>query len=171
MTVLTTERLVLRPFEPSDAPVVQELCSAREIAATTLLIPHPYRLEDAEAFIRSIESGTEFAVTLAAGTLVGAVALRVEPENSRAELGYWIGVPFWGNGYATEASRAVLDHGFGALGLNRIFALCFAENVGSRRVLERLGMRHEGTLRGHTLKWGDFRDDEAFGILASDWLG
>ena len=170
MTVLTTERLVLRPFELSDSPSLQELCSAREIAATTLLIPHPYALEDAEAFIRSVERDTEFAVTLSDGTLIGAVALRVEAEHDRAELGYWIGVPFWRNGSAVEACRAVLDHGFRVLRLNRIFALCFAENVGSRRVLERLGMTHEGTLRAHTLKWGEFRDDEAFGILASDWL-
>jgi RimJ/RimL family protein N-acetyltransferase len=83
-------------------------------------------------------------------------------------LGYWIGVPYWGNGYATEAGRAVLDHGFGELGLNRVYAHCFARNPASRRVLEKLGMRHEGTRRRHTLKWGEYLDEEEFGILASD---
>ncbi len=165
MTVLDTERLVLRPFELADAPAVQQLCSAREIAENTLTIPHPYTLEDARAFVSSTGS---FAVTLADGTLVGTIALDLEPPHRRAQLGNWIGVPYWGNGYATEAGRSVLDHGFGELGLNRIYAYCFTRNPASARVLQKLGMTPEGTRRRHALKWGEYLDEEVFGILASE---
>jgi RimJ/RimL family protein N-acetyltransferase len=170
VTVLETERLQLRPFEPSDAPALGEICSAREIAARTLTIPHPYKLEHAEQYIASIANETEFAITLRAdGTLVGSIALEVETDQHRAELGYIVGVPYWGRGYATEAGRAMLAHGFGGLGLNRVYAFCFTRNPASRRVLEKLGLSHEGTRRRHTLKWGEYLDSEAFAILASEW--
>jgi len=94
--------------------------------------------------------------------------VRIEPDHRRAELGYWVGVPYWGNGYATEAARAVVKYGFGTLGLHRIFASHFANNPASARVLRKIGMRYEGRLRGHVLKWGEFLDLEMYGMLASD---
>ena len=123
-----------------------------------------------DRYIAGIENETEFAITLRAdGTLVGSIALMVEPDQHRAELGYVVGVPHWGRGYATEAGLAVLGHGFGELGLNRVYAFCFSRNPASRRVLEKLGMIREGMRREHTLKWGEYLDSDAFGILASEW--
>ena len=87
----------------------------------------------------------------------------------RAELGYWVGVPYWGRGYATEAAREMLRHGFEDLKLNRIFAGVFGGNVASSNVLRKIGMQHEGTARQHFLKWGQFLDNECYGIIASDW--
>ena len=170
MTVLETERLQLRPFEASDAPALSRIVSAREVYDGTVTIPHPYEPEWAAEYIAAMENENELAITLRSdGTLVGSMALVVEPQHSRAELGYVVGVPFWGNGYATEAGRAMLEHAFGTLGLNRVFAYCFARNRASRRVLEKLGMTREGGRRAHTLKDGEFLDDDAFGILACEW--
>ena len=98
--------------------------------------------------------------------LCGGVGLRIEPDHRRAELGYWIGAPYWGNGYATEAAAAVVKYGFGTLGLHRIFASHFANNPASARVLRKIGMRHEGSLRAHVLKWGEFLDLEMYGMVS-----
>src|ERR1700746_2272380 len=116
---LHTDRLVLRPYVLSDVADLVRLAGAREVAATTLRIPHPYREQDAIEFISSspaeAETGTSarFAITLRdSGVLVGGIGLRIDPPHQHAELGYWIGVPYWGRGYATEAARAVVRYGF-----------------------------------------------------------
>lgn len=174
MQVLYTRRLVLRPFADSDAAELAALAGAREIAATTLRIPHPYTLTDAQQFIAgtrtSAERGTTavFAVTLQSGELCGACGLEIDASHEHAEIGYWIGVPFWGQGFATEAARAVLDYGFAHLNLHRVFAFHLHSNAASGRVLQKIGMRYEGRLRDHIFKWGKFYDGEAYGILATD---
>ena len=111
-----------------------------------------------------------FAVTLKpAGTLIGTVGLRIDDEDQRAELGYWIGKPFWGHGYCTEAARCVLQFGFEQVGLNRIFAHHFSRNPASGRVMQKLGMSHEGHLPQHVRKWDGFEDLELYGIVKSQW--
>jgi RimJ/RimL family protein N-acetyltransferase len=172
---LQTERLTLRTYALSDIPALVPLIGAREVAATTLRIPHPYTESDARDFIARTQEGLLNGSELRLGivvresdTLCGGVGLRIEDDHRRAELGYWIGVPYWGNGYATEAARAVVKYGFGTLGLHRIFASRFANNPASARVLKKIGMRHEGNLRAHVLKWGEFLDLEMYGMVASD---
>jgi [ribosomal protein S5]-alanine N-acetyltransferase len=172
---LSTPRLVLRPFALSDAPAVQRLAGAREVAASTLNVPHPYPDGAAEEWIRShapkFAEGTlaPFALTLRSDrALVGAMGLTIASEHAHAELGYWVGVPFWGQGYATEAARAVIRYGFVDLGLNRVFAHHFTSNPASGRVLAKAGMRYEGELRQHINKWGVFHDVALYGILAAD---
>jgi ribosomal-protein-alanine N-acetyltransferase len=100
--------------------------------------------------------------------LVGAIGLGIEPEHSRAELGYWVGVPFWREGYATEAGREVVRYAFEELGLNRVYAFHFTRNPASGRVLEKIGMTHEGARRAHTLKGSEYLDNEAYGILRDE---
>jgi len=171
---IRTERLVLRPFQLSDAPRVRELAGAREVAENTLSIPHPYPDGAAEAWISEHESAfrvgetAAFAITLADDTLVGAVGLKLEEDSGIAELGYWIGVPYWRNGYATEAAVALLEYGFEALALKRIWARAFVRNPASSRVLQKLGMRHEGTLRRSLLKNDELLDAEMYGILREE---
>lgn len=171
-TPLQTERLTLRAHALSDIPALIPLIGAREVAATTLRIPHPYTESDARDFIAATQedfssgSGLRLGIVLrASDTLCGGVGLRIEADHRRAELGYWIGVPYWGNGYATEAARAVVKYGFETLGLHRIFASHFANNPASARVLRKIGMRHEGSLRAHILKWGEFLDLEMYGMV------
>ena len=99
---------------------------------------------------------------------MGAIGLVVQPEHSRAALGYWIGVPYWGQGYATEAGREVVRYAFDELGLNRVYAFHFTRNPASGRVLQKIGMVYEGVRRAHTLKGSEYLDDEAYGILRDD---
>ncbi len=169
---LATDRLLLRPLHPDDAPAVQRLASAYEIAENTLLIPHPYPEGAAAAWIARPRDPDHhvFAITLRdGGDLVGAIGLEAKPDHGRAEIGYWVGVPYWNRGYVTEAARAVLGFGFESLGLHRIFAMHFTRNPASGRVMQKLGMKHEGTLREHEKKWDVFVDCEVYGILHSEW--
>jgi RimJ/RimL family protein N-acetyltransferase len=171
---LRTRRLVLRPFEAADAAIVQRLAGAAAVADTTLNIPHPYEDGMAEAWIQThgpMYAGGEqavFAITEAAAAVVGAVGLRLELRHCRAELGYWIGVPYWGRGYATEAVQAVIAFGFTMLDLNRIDARHLSRNPASGRVMQKVGMRCEGRQRQHVLKNGRFEDLDCYAILRDD---
>jgi RimJ/RimL family protein N-acetyltransferase len=97
------------------------------------------------------------------------MGLRVDTSQSRGELGYWIGKSYWGAGYATEAAAAVIEHGFTTLGLNRIHAHHMRRNPASGRVLQKLGMLYEGSLRQHFQRDGRFEDMECYGILRSEY--
>lgn len=174
---LETERLVLRAFSLVDAPEVQRLAGDREVAAGTLLIPHPYPAGAAEGWIsghpeswRAGDSVTLAIERSADGALVGAISLGLEPDHGRGEVGYWVGTPYWSQGYCTEAARAVLGFAFQTLGLNRVYAYHFSNNPASGRVLQKVGMEYEGRRRRHTLKWGEYLDNEAYGILREDWV-
>jgi [ribosomal protein S5]-alanine N-acetyltransferase len=174
---LTTARLQLRPFTLADAPSVERLAGAFAIADTTLNIPHPYPegagaqwiATHAEAAQRG--GGLTWAITARAGTeLYGAISLMPVPHHQRSELGYWMGQPYWGHGYTSEAAAAVLAHGFTTLALNRIHAYHFARNPASGRVMQKIGMRHEGMLRQHVRKGEHFEDIVCYAILRTDWL-
>jgi [ribosomal protein S5]-alanine N-acetyltransferase len=174
-TSLQTERLKLRNFALADVPGLVALAGARVVAATTLRIPHPYSESDARDFVSSAHedqargTGLQLAIVLHdSDALCGGVGLRIESEHRRAELGYWIGVPYWGKGYATEAASAMVKYGFETLKLHRIFASYVTHNPASGRILRKIGMRHEGCHRAHILKWGEFLDLEMYGMLASD---
>ena len=174
---LETERLVLRPFELGDAPRVKHLAGDYDIAATTLNVPHPYKDGMAEKWIGShqerFEKGEEtvFAITRkGSGELIGAMGLLLKREHEKAELGYWIGKPYWGQGYCTEAARAVLRYAFTDGGLNRVHAYHFHHNPASGRVMQKLGMKHEGRLRQHVKRWGKFVDNELYSILRSEFV-
>ena len=103
--------------------------------------------------------------------LVGAIGLQIDRDLEKAELGYWVGRPFWNRGYATEAASAVLDFGFDKLRLNRIQAAHLSRNPSSGRVLEKVGMLLEGTARQGAKKWGEFEDVVWYGVLRDDWAG
>jgi RimJ/RimL family protein N-acetyltransferase len=172
---IETKRLLLRTFMLDDAVRVRELASAREVAATTLNIPHPYEAGDAETWIatqpESFQAGeaVHYAITRKQeADLIGAIGLQLQDAHRRAELGYWIGVPYWNQGYCTEAAAAVVNFGFEQLGLHRVFAHHFSSNPASGRVMQKVGMLHEGRLRGHVLKWGNFHDLEIYGLTRVD---
>lgn len=174
--VLRTDRLLLRPYSLADVPYLVELAGAREVAATTLRIPHPYREQDALDFITSCRADADtgqslrLAITLRESEeFCGGIGLHIDSEHRRAELGYWLGVPYWGQGLATEAAQAILRYGFTTLGLHRIYASHFAQNRASGRVLQKIGMQREGCLRGHLRKWDVFHDLEFYGMLRDDF--
>ncbi len=159
-----------------DAAEVQQLAGDRDIAATTLLIPHPYEDGMAEEWISTHRDGFDsgrqvvFAIVLTTEKrLIGAIGLDFNQEHHRAEMGYWIGKPYWSQGYCTEAAEMLLRYGFSQLGLNRITAHHFASNAASGRVMRKIGMTHEGCLRQHCEKWGEFQDAELYAMLKDEF--
>jgi [ribosomal protein S5]-alanine N-acetyltransferase len=174
---LTTPRLLLRPFALGDAPDVQRLAGAREVASTTLNIPHPYAAGMAEQWIATHQESYArgefviFAIVLRANqALIGATSLHIHRPHVQAELGYWIGTAYWNHGYCSEAAQAVLRYGFDVLGLHRIHASYMTRNPASGRVMQKIGMTYEGCLRQHVQKWGIFEDIAIYGILRSEAL-
>jgi RimJ/RimL family protein N-acetyltransferase len=170
---IKTARLDLTTFAESDIRELVPLIGAREVAETTLRIPYPYEERHAREFLLSEIKENELRLIIrlrSDGRLCGGIGLHPDSEPQQAELGYWIGVPFWGNGYATEAGRAVLGSGFKQLKFNRIFAAHFAGNEASGRVLQKIGMRYEGCMRQAVVKSGKFIDVERYAILRENYL-
>jgi RimJ/RimL family protein N-acetyltransferase len=143
--VLETERLVLRSPRLEDAKAIAHLANDRRIAENTTRIPHPYHVADATTFITEVNTtGGELAwlITLD-DEPIGACGL-AQLDGPAPDLGYWLGAPYWGNGYATEAARAVIDHAFAALGAEALQAGARVTNPASRRVLEKCGFQWTG---------------------------
>lgn len=175
---LETDRLLLRPFTADDASDVQRLAGDRAVADTTLNIPHPYDDGVAEDWIGQHQAsfdegkGAEFAITLKSdGALIGAIGLMGMVPGHQAELGYWIGRPYWNQGYCTEAARVVIGYAFSGLHLIRVHSRHFTRNPASGRVLQKAAMRHEGCRRQHVRKWDKLEDLELYGVLKEEWDG
>ena len=146
---LAADDLLLRPIALTDAARVQELAGDERIADTTANIPHPYPDGEAERWLAEVAGQTaageqlSWAIT-AEESLLGCVSL-MDSAGAEAELGYWVGVPYWGRGIATTAVSSVIACGFEHLGLVRIHARVLSRNTASARVLLRLGFSHTGT--------------------------
>ncbi|HTM35617.1 MAG TPA: GNAT family protein [Terriglobales bacterium] len=170
--VIETERLRLLTLSESDIAELVPLIGDPRVAATTLRIPHPFAENHAREFLNRPAGENELRLGIrlrGSGALIGGLGLHPYPEHKRAELGYWIGVPYWGQGYATEAARAVVKYGFEKTHLNRIFAAHFKHNPASGRVLQKIGMKYEGCMRQNILKWGNFVDVELYSILKQEF--
>lgn len=144
-----TPRLLLRPGFPEDAPALAAAIADEAIVRHLAVVPWPYTLRDAEAFLASprdpvLPSLLIFERTSGAPELVGVCSLRRRPSGT-VELGYWIGRPYWNRGFATEACSALIDMAR-ALGLARIEAGHFIDNPASGRVLEKLGFEPLGII-------------------------
>jgi ribosomal-protein-alanine N-acetyltransferase len=174
---VSTERLVLREFEPGDW---RDLLAWQRDPRYLRFYPWTGRSEEevrefVQMFIgwRAEKPRRRFqlAITLANnGELIGSCGLRRKPGNEReADIGFELAPERWGNGYATEAARAMVDFGFRELGLHRISSWCIAENLASARVLERLGLRQEGRLRENEHFKGRCWDTLLFGMLEDEW--
>ncbi|EON72586.1 GNAT family N-acetyltransferase [Lysinibacillus sphaericus] len=170
--MITTERLVLRLFQTSDAEAVATLCNNYHIYKNTLYLPYPYSLNDALSWMEHHydnfmgDQSYEFAVTdKDSGEVLGAIALSNNPSFNQGELAYWIGEPYWGNGYATEAAQAILQFAFKEKKLHKVFARYFSSNPASGKVMEKIGMEKEGTLKDHVMKDGKYEDLVYYGII------
>ena len=139
---LETERLTLRAPRREDAKAIATLANDLRIAENLLRLPHPYGLADAERFIAGANAGageTEFLITHGT-TVLGACGVG-RRDGEQPEIGYWLGVAFWGRGYATEAARALIDHAFADLGYDALVAGARVSNPASRRVLQKCGFQ------------------------------
>lgn len=173
--VLHSERLLLRPFQISDAADLARIGGAREIADTTISVPHPLSLEAAREWIATdlgVPSHRQraYAVTESAtGNVLGLVALKhIDVEHGQAELSFWIDPAYWGKGFAREAAQRLVAHAFGTAGLRRLVAYYMVRNPASGKVLAGLGFAQEGLLRQCVRKWGLLEDVVACAMLAPD---
>ena len=142
--VLETERLTLRAPRHEDVKAIALLVNDRRIAENTARIPHPYGVDDAREFVHAVNRDNgevAFVITLA-DTLIGGCG--IDPREGGLEIGYWLGVPYWGRGYATETVRAVIDYAFGELEYDTLAAGARVSNPASRRVLEKCGFQWTG---------------------------
>ena len=175
---LETERLCLRRFELADAPAVQTLINDPDITGNLMDVSLPCSLDDVRAMIvrshSESEAGAAFAFAVLRKSnddLVGYCDLTVHKDHQRGEITYWIGRPYWWQGYATEAAKCVIRFGFEDLGLNRIFAHVLKRNDASAHVLQKAGLVYEGTHRQGARKDEVYEDVDFYALLRQDYAG
>jgi RimJ/RimL family protein N-acetyltransferase len=139
--VLQTERLTLRAPRHGDAKAIALLANDLRVSANTAHIPHPYGVGDAEQFIAAVNKRAGEACFVVKLDTKPIGICSITPREDDFELGYWFGVPYWGRGFATEAARAVIDHGFGDLEHEALLSGARVTNPASRRVLEKCGFQ------------------------------
>ena len=174
--ILQTERLVLRQMVAADAESVFAFRSDREVQRYNGGAIH--RLEQASELIQEITDdyrkgvGLEWGVTRRGDDSVLGIFgyTHWSDEHQRAEIGYCLHRGHWRQGIAQEAMRAILTFGFGTMGLNRIHACPWADNIASVRLLEKLGFHHEGTLRDEYWQDGRFHDERAYALLRREFV-
>lgn len=176
MTPQATERLIFRELTDDDIAAIHAYASDPEVCK--FMIWGPNSPEDTRNFIAaSMEEQranprTDWTLGIirkSDAQLVGVCSFHVECfVNRAASLGYALRREEWGRGYASEAVKAMLDFGFGSLGMHRIWATCRPDNIGSANVLRRVGMQHEGRLRHHVLLRKEWRDSLLFAVLANE---
>ena len=176
--VLKTRRLVLRQVTVKDAPWYFEHFNTKEIVEGQ---DHggPRDLIQARAEVKLYftdnfrrRSGIRWGITLRGDDkLIGSAGFYkwVQPERHRAEMGYDLNPAFWGKGIMTEALSAIIQYGFGQMGLHRIEVLISHENKRSQMLIRRLGFKREGVLRDHYFVEGRFSDDVIFALLKKEW--
>jgi RimJ/RimL family protein N-acetyltransferase len=143
-----TNRLKLRKIKVEDVPSLVKYANNKKISDNILNIPHPYQEPDAVFRISYVFQGFKnktryvFAITLKESEeFIGEISLHLDNADNRAQLGYWVGEPFWGKGIGTEAAKAILKFGFEKLDLNKIYATCHVENQASGKVLLNNGFK------------------------------
>lgn len=174
---LESSRILLRKLRLSDADDLYHQIRHKDMARWMSHIPHPYPRPLASTFIRKSQrlwkakKSFTFAVLLKkTGRLIGIVSLnRVDFDHQCAELGYWLGRQYWGQGLTTEAVGLLLPFAFRDLKLFRIYACTFGPNLASQKVLQKCGFQQEGTLRQAVIRNKKRHDFLNFGLLKPEY--
>jgi ribosomal-protein-alanine N-acetyltransferase len=170
---LTLTHCDVRSWRPSDAEPLARHANNRQIWLNLRdAFPHPYTSRDAREFIKSVRSRTPettFAIAVN-GEAAGSVgfALRPDVERVSAEIGYWLAEPFWGRGIATDVLAATTQYAVTTYQLTRVYALPFARNAASCRVLEKAGYVLEGRLRRSAIKDGVITDQKQYAFIVPE---
>ena len=160
----------LKQIESITPEALQQLANDADIAKNLRdVFPHPYSLEDARQFISLVKDGIvkHVFVIFSDDTFVGLIGIIPQHDVHRfnGEIGYWLGKPFWGKGYATEAVKQATDFAFNTLGLHRVYAGIFETNKASMRVLDKAGYRLEAVFTSSIIKNGVLMDEYVYSIL------
>ncbi len=169
---IVLDACTVRSWRAADAGSLARYANNRRIWDNLRdLFPHPYTIRDARDYLQRVRKPpeTSFAIDVQ-GEAVGGVGfvLKTDVERVSAEIGYWLGEPFWGKGIATAALKAVTQQTVATHGLTRIYALPFAHNIASCRVLEKAGYVLEGRLRKSAIKNGVVVDQMQYAYVAPD---
>jgi len=174
--VLSTARLSLVPLSPRHASALHALMNDWEVVRMLAVVPWPLPFAEVESFARAHAEGRtvsdEFAILLDRAPIgVGAVKRPGEgnPPRKMPRLGYWIGRPHWGQGYATEAISALIAYAFETFPNDRLGAGVFADNPASRRVQEKCGLRKVGHYALHCRSRGEEVETDDMQLTRADW--
>lgn len=168
--ILETERLILSQLEEKDIPFIVGYLQHRIYSDLTSNIPYPYTEKDAQFWLKMSkeafehDTGYTFGIRDKTGMIIGAIGIH-DRDDDKAELGYWIGIPYWNKGYVTEAAKAIVDFGFQKLNFNKIFATHFPHNPASGKIMEKIGMEKEALLKEEVKKDGEYFDLVMYSIL------
>lgn len=174
MVTLAGQRCVVRPWRSADAEALVRHANNPHVAMQLRdRFPHPYTRGDAAAFLKHANTADppiNFAIEVEVAA-VGGIGFSpgTDIERYAAEIGYWLGEAYWGRGIVTDALILVSDYAFASRNLLRLFALPFADNAASIRVLEKAGYVREGTLRASSVKFGEPRDQAVYAKLNAAW--
>jgi RimJ/RimL family protein N-acetyltransferase len=165
--------LVVRPWREADVPAIHAACQDPEIQRWIPLIPRPYTLEDARAFVADeLGLGPYQYAIVEAGAVVGSIGMRVDELGARGHIGYWCAAEARGRGIVPRALRLLCRYGFDELGLGRLELIADPDNLPSQRVAEKVGFQREGVLRSHLLHPdGRRRDSVMFSLLPGELVG
>jgi RimJ/RimL family protein N-acetyltransferase len=173
---LTGTRVTLRPWKPADAAALARHANNLNVARHLRdRFPHPYTIADARQFIQStagMQPAMQFAM-IAGGEAVGGIGFfpGADVERFSAEIGYWLAEPLWGRGITVDAIGLMSHYAFEVCNMLRLFALPFADNAQSIRVLEKAGYVREATLRASSVKQGTIRDQALYALVNTAWTG
>jgi len=174
---MLTSRLLLRPLQPADAPVIAAYRSDPDVARYQSWTA-PFTNEDADMLINELVEAdpakpgwTQYGIELrSVGRLIGDLGVNLHRNRMQAAIGFTVAAAEQGHGYGPEAVGAMLDHLFTDFGLQKVSAECDARNLASARLLQKVGFHREGHLRSNTFAKGEWTDDLLFGLLADDWM-
>jgi ribosomal-protein-alanine N-acetyltransferase len=172
--ILRGARCTLRPWRLTDAESLVRHANNLNVARHLRdRFPHPYGRDEAARFLNGVcgaDPLTNFAIEVS-GEAAGGLGFvpGTDVERYSAEVGYWLGEAWWGRGIGTEALELFTRYAFEDLRLLRVFALPFADNIGSVRVLEKAGYAREGTLRSSCVKYGEPRDQALYAKVNDRW--
>ena len=172
--MIKTERLVLRTSTPNDLYSLMKYGNNKNIAKNMRdRFPHPYTNEAGLHFIKLFEKENPQKVFVIEynGEVIGATGIFPQEDvyHKNAEFGYWIAEPFWNKGLGTEAAKAMIDYGFKTFPIERIYASVFSGNDASKKIMSKLGLKHEATFHHSVFKFGEFRDEDFYVLWRDEW--
>lgn len=173
--ILLSPRLVLRAPHEHDIDALANLANNANIATMVSRMPHPYTDADAADFVRRTKIGAigkcVYAITKAdTGAFLGCCGVEPHPDGKTAEIGYWLGEPYWNKGYATEACQVLTDMAFRTRDIDQIDARCRVMNVASRRVVQKCGFQFQGSGMADSLALGGSVAVEWYRLDRKTWL-
>lgn len=173
-----TDRFIIRPYKHSDEMDLLNIIGKYDIYKTTYGIPHPCDIKYARRWIKNVIENAltnrayEYAIiNKADNTYIGNVGLiNIDMANRKCDISYFIDPSYWGCGVATEVSAELIKYAFYQLNMDRVGGMCMEHNVASAKVMEKLLMKHEGTMRGYFIKDNEFINVKIYSILKHEFF-